>query len=308
LKGIFMRVFVTGASGFVGSAVVEDLIAAHHQVLGLARSDASSAKVASLGAEVQRGDLDDLEGLRRAAGSCDGVIHTAFIHDFANFAAAAQSDVDAIQALGEELAGSQRPFVVTSGTALVAPGRVVTEKDVPDPALLTAWPRRSEEVAATFVGRGVRAAMVRLPPSVHGHGDHGFVPMLIAIAREKGVSAYVGDGSNRWPAVHRLDAASVFRLAVEKGAAGSRFHALGDDGIAFREIAGVIGAQLGLPVVSKSAEEAAEHFGWLARFAAIDAPASSALTEQWLGWHPIHVGLLEDLEQDHYFADGRLRV
>lgn len=297
-----MRIFVTGASGFVGTAVVRDLLEAGHEVFGLARSDASAAKVAALGADVQRGDLGDLDRLRSAAARSDGVIHTAFVHDFANFAAAAQSDVNAIEALGNALAGSERPLIVTSGTALVAPGRIATEEDVPDTALLAAWPRRSEEVGTSFVDRGVRAMAVRLPPSVHDEGDHGFVPMLIAIAKEKGVSAYVGDGNNRWPAVHRLDAARVFRLAIEKGAAGSRYHALGEDGIPFREIAGAIGRHLGVPVASKSTQEAGEHFGWLARFAAIDAPASSALTERWLGWKPAHAGLLEDLDRGHYFA------
>jgi nucleoside-diphosphate-sugar epimerase len=301
-----MRIFVTGASGFIGSAVVKELISAGHQVVGLARSDAAAASVAAAGAEVLRGSLDDLDSLRIGVDTSDGVIHTAFIHDFANFRDAAATDVRAIEALGEALARSQRPLVVTSGTALVGPGRVVTEEDVADPALLASWPRRSEETTVSLVARGVRASAVRLPPSVHGEGDHGFVPRLIGIAREKGVSAYVGDGHNRWAAVHRFDAANLFRLAIEKDSAQARYHGVGDEGVPFREIAEVIGRHLDVPVTSISPEEAADHFGFLGRFASMDIPASSALTQQWLGWHPTHPGLLVDLDCEHYFEKATI--
>ncbi|HEY2475640.1 MAG TPA: SDR family oxidoreductase [Candidatus Cybelea sp.] len=298
-----MRIFVTGASGFIGSATVAELIDAGHHVLGLARSDASAAAVAAAGAEVLRGSLDDLDSLQKGAARSDGIIHTAFIHDWANFPAAAAADVRAIEALGEAVAGSERPLVVTSGTALIAPGRVVTEEDVADTALLAMWPRRSEETAIALAERGVAAMAVRLPPSVHGDGDHGFVPALIGIAREKGISAYIGDGLNRWAAVHRLDAAHLFRLAIEKGSAGARFHGIGDEGVPFREIAGVIGRNLGLPVVSISPEEAGNHFGFFGRFASLDVPATSALTQQQLGWHPTQPGLLDDLKFGRYFDE-----
>ena len=301
-----MRIFVTGASGFVGSAVVQELIGAGHHVLGLARSDPAAASVAAAGADVHRGALDDLESLRSGAAASDGVIHTAFIHDFANFPAAADTDRLAIEALGEALAGTERPLLVTSGTALIGPGRVVTEEDDPDPSLLAAWPRRSEETALAMIARGLCASAVRLPPSVHGEGDHGFVPLLIGIAREKGCSAYIGDGRNRWSAVHRFDAARLFQLAIEKRSAGVRYHGVGDEGVPFREIAGIIGRHLDVPVVAISQEEAADHFGWFARFASIDVPASSALTQQRLGWHPTHAKLLADLEQGHYFEKAAI--
>lgn len=296
-----MRVFVTGATGFIGSAVVQEFIQAGHSVLGLARSDAAAASIAAAGAQVHAGALDDLESLSRGAAGCDAVVHTAFIHDFANFPAAAATDVRAIEALGEVLAGSDKPLVVTSGTALVAPGRVVSEEDEPDPALTATWPRKSEETALATLRRGVRASVVRLPPSVHGEGDHGFIPRLIDVAREKKVSAYVGEGLNRWAAVHRLDAARIFRLATEKNSAGARYHGVADEGVPFRAIAGIIGRHLNLPVVSKSEHEAAEHFGFLGVFAALDIPASTKLTEERLGWRPIEPGLLADLDSDNYF-------
>jgi nucleoside-diphosphate-sugar epimerase len=293
-----MRVLVTGATGFIGSAIVEELINAGHQVLGLARSDAGAKSLIAGGAEVHRGSLEDLESLRRGAASADGVIHTAFIHDFSNYGPAAEADRRAIETLGGALAGSDRPLIVTSGTLLVQrQGSIATEEDVHNPT----FPRKSEEAALSLAARGVHASVLRLPPSVHGNGDHGFVPRLISIAREKGVSAYIGNGLNRWPAVHRLDAAHLYRLALEKGTAGVSYHGVGDEGVPTREIAEVIGRHLNLPVVSKSREEAADHFGWIARFFGIDGPASSALTQERLGWRPTQVGLIDDLNAEHYF-------
>ena len=294
-----MRVFVTGASGFIGSAVVSELIAAGHEVLGLARSDLSAHAVEAAGAQVHRGDLDNLESLRAGAESADGVIHLAFNHDFTNYAGAAETDRRAIDGLGEALAGSDRPLVVTSGLAGFALGRTMTEDDAADPNS----PRASEQAALAFTSRGVRVSVLRLPPSVHGEGDHGFVPRLIDIAREKAVSGYPGNGSNRWPAVHRFDAARLFRLALESAPAGARLHAIGDEGVPVREIAGAIGRNLGLPVTSIASEAAADHFGWLGVFFSLDLPASSTVTRELLGWRPTRLGLLEDLEQGHYFDD-----
>lgn len=296
-----MKVFVTGATGFIGSAIVQELISSGHQVLGLARSDDSANSLAAAGAAVHRGSLEDLQSLRGGAAMSDGVIHTAFNHDFNNYAPAAEMDRRAIETLGTALARSDRPFVVTSGTLLLQrQGPLATETDAPNPD----FPRKSEEALA-MVSRGVRVSMLRLPPSVHGDGDHGFVPTLINIAREKGVSAYVGDGLNRWPAVHRLDAAHLYRLALEKGSAGASYHGVADEGVPFRDLAGIIGRRLNLPVVSKSREEAADHFGWIAHFVAVDCPASGAQTQQQLGWRPKQSGLIADLDDAHYFENAR---
>lgn len=300
-----MRVFVTGATGFIGSAVVQELIAAGHDVVGLARSDKAAASLTAAGAAVHRGSLEDPGSLRSGAAASDGVIHTAFnnVSENTDFAAAAQADLRAIEALGEALAGSGRPLVVTSGTGLLAPGRLGTEEDEPDPGSFN--PRvPAERAALSLAGRGVRVSIARLPFSVHGEGDHGFVPALIGIARAKGISAYPADGSNRWPAVHRLDAARLFRLAVEAAPAGARLHGVGDEGVPFRDIAEVIGRHLNLPVTAVSREEAEGHFGWLAPFVLLDSPASSALTQKLLGWHPAQPGLIPDLDKGHYFNDG----
>jgi len=297
-----MRVFVTGATGFIGSAIVQELMSAGHKVLGLARSDAGAASLVAAGASVHRGDLADLESLRSGALASDGVIHTAFIHDFSKFKENCEIDKNAIEALGSAIAGSDRLLIVTSGTALLTPGRLSNEEDVRDPGA-NSFPRVSEETAASVAAQGARVAIVRLPPSVHGDGDHGFVPLLIGIAREKGVAAYIGEGLNHWPAVHRLDAAHLYRLVLEKGTAGARYHGVADQGVPFREIAGVIGRRLNMPVVSKAAEEAGTHFGWFTMFAAIDSPASGRRTQELLGWQPKQVGLIADLEGSaHYFA------
>jgi nucleoside-diphosphate-sugar epimerase len=294
-----MRIFVTGATGFIGSAIVQELIDAGHRVLGLARSDATAKALAAAGADVQRGSLDDLDSLRRGASESEGVIHTAFIHDFSKFIENCEIDRRAIEALGAALAGSDHPLVITSGTALLTSGRLGTEDEAPVAGLN---PRvASEEAAASVAGRGVRVSVVRLPPSVHGDGDHGFVPRLIDFARQKGVSAYLGDGRNRWPAVHRFDAAHLYRLAVEKGAAGARYHGAAEEGVPFREVAEVIGRRLNVPVVSKAPEEAANHFGWFAHFAAIDNPTSSQRTRELLGWKPKPPGLIADIDRPRYF-------
>jgi nucleoside-diphosphate-sugar epimerase len=294
-----MKIFVTGATGFIGSAIVQELIHAGYQVLGLARSDAAAADLAAAGAKVHRGSLEDPESLRSGALAADGVIHAAFIHDWSNYTAAAETDRRAIDSIGVALGGSDRPFIVTSGTLLAQrQGPLATEEDAPNPN----FPRKSEEAALALAEHGVRVSVLRLPPSVHGEGDHGFVPALIGIAREKGVSAYVGDGLNRWPAVHRLDAAHLYRLVLEKGSAGARYHGVADEGVPARDIAGVIGRRLNLPVVGKSREEASSHFGWIGLFFGIDGPASSAQTQERLGWHPSQPALIPDLDAEHYFA------
>ena len=295
-----MRVFVTGATGFVGSAVVEDLIAAGHHVLGLARSDASEAALLDAGATVHRGDLEDLDSLRRGADMADGVIHTGFIHDFARFKEVCQIDGLAIAALGDALVGTNKPLVVTAGLALVAPGRLAVETDT-GPTVSDTYPRMSEQQAAAALARGVHVSVVRLAPSVHGDGDYGFIPMLIDVARQKGVSAYIGDGRNRWAAIPRQAAGSLFRLALEKGQPGANYHGCAEEGIVFNEIAEAIGRGLNIPAVSKTLAEARDHFGWFAAFAGIDCAASSSVTRATLGWCPSGSGLIEDLRQGRYF-------
>jgi len=293
-----VRVFVTGATGFIGSAVVRELLGTGHQVLGLARSGQAAETLARMGAEAHRGELSDFGSLSAGARACEAAIHLGFVHDSGDFPAAAETDR---RAIGDALAHSGKVFVGTSGTMLLAPDRLGTEDDVADPGSAASFRVASEQAALAMAERGVRAMVVRPAPSVHGDGDKGFVPMLIKLARETGVSAYVGDGLNRWPAVHRLDAARLFRLALERGAAGARFHAVGDEGIAFREIAGVIGRRLDVPAVSKPPDEAADHFGPLHFVVSADNPASNARTRERLGWNPEQAGLIADLDGSTYF-------
>ena len=305
-----MKVFVTGATGYVGSALIHELIGAGHQVLGLARSEETAQKLTAIGVEVHRGSLTDLDSLRRGAAASDGVIHTAYNHDFSAYATAGETDRQAVEALGRALIGSNRPFVITSGVTVLTPGRIATETDPLDPNTASAPRIPSEEVMEVLATQGVRTSVVRLAPSVHGEGDYGFVPTLINIARDKGVSAYISDGTNRWPAVHRLDAVRLFRLALEKGTPGAKYHGVADEGIAVRDIATIIGQHLHLPIVSKAADEAADHFGWIGAFLSVDCPASSARTQQQLGWHPSQPSLIADLDLGHYFEEkehGQLR-
>jgi nucleoside-diphosphate-sugar epimerase len=307
-----MRVFVTGASGWIGSAVVPELLGAGHQVVGLARSDASAAALTAAGAEVHRGTLDDLDELRSAALASDGVIHLAFKHDLAfsgDFQGAADADRRAVETLGDALAGSDRPLLIASGTLGLATGRASTEQDGhdPDPAPsgVGDGPRTrmaTAEFVLSLAARGVRSSVVRLPPTNHGDGDNGFVAALVGIAREKAVSGYIGDGTNRWPAVHRLDSARLFGLAVDQAPAGSTLHAVAEEGVAISDVAEVIGRHLNVPVVSIPPEQAGDHFSWLAGFIGVDSPASSALTRELLGWQPVQQGLIADLDEGHYFG------
>jgi nucleoside-diphosphate-sugar epimerase len=297
-----MKIFVTGAAGFLGSAIVQEVISAGHQVIGLARSEANAKSLTEAGAQVHRGDLNDLESLRSGAAAADGVIHTAFIHDFSKFRENCEIDRRAIETLGSALEGSQRPMLVTSGLATVAEGRMPTEEDAPLPAS-PMFPRVSEATGEKMLKRGVRVSTVRLP-QVHDTRKQGLITYAIAVAREKGLSAYVGDGLNRYAAVHVIDAARLYRLAIEKQEAGARYHAVAEEGVLFRDIADAIGRGLNVPVVSKSPEEAAAHFGWLGIFAGRDLIGSSVQTQQRLGWRPTGPGLIADLEQMRYFEAG----
>lgn len=293
-----MRVFVTGAAGFIGTATTKELIANGHEVLGLARSDANVEALKKLGAKVHRGALEDLESLRKGAKETDGTIHLAFIHDFAKFAENGQIDKRAIDAMGEAMEGTNKPFIVTSGTLLVAPGRLATEDDPISPGL----PRMSESAGLAFAKRGVRAMAVRLPQVHGGDGKCGLVNYLLAVAQQKGVSAYVGDGDNRWSGAHRLDVARLYRLALEKGTAGSSYHAVADEGVTARDIAEIIGRHLKVPTKSITPEQAADHFGVMAMFAGMDGAASSALTQQRLGWKPTQIGMIADISRPGYFG------
>ncbi len=297
-----MRVFVTGATGFVGSAVVRELLSCGHEVLALVRDQQGAAAVAAAGAAAHLGSLDDTASLHRGAASSDAVIHTAFDHDFSRFADNCERDRRAVLALGAALAGSDRRLVVTAGVAMIAHGKVVTENDLAPPPGAD-YPRASEQTAMKLLDDGVHAVTVRLPPSVHGAGDHGFVPMLIDLARQHRRAAYSGDGASQWSAVHRLDAARLFRLAVEQGVAGARYHAVAEEGVTQQAIADVIGARLHLPAQAVDHAAADEHFGWFRLFAGMDVPASSAITRAALGWVPEQATLLNDLRSEQYRFD-----
>jgi nucleoside-diphosphate-sugar epimerase len=295
-----MRVFVTGASGFVGSAIVKQLLQAGHQVLGLVRTDPAAEGLMKAGAEAHRGNLDDLESIQKGAALCDAVIHTAFNHDFTRFKANCENDHKVILALGAALAGSNRPLVITSGVGLLNYGRLVTENDKPAGSDLV--PRAAtEEAANTVAGQGVNTYIVRLPPTVHDQGDHGFIPIIIGMAKEKGTSVYIGEGQNRWPAVHRLDAAVLYRLIIEKQPEQKVYHAVAEEGIPFRQIATAIGQGLQLPTVGKEGQDAEAHFGWFKHFASLDCPASSEQSRKSLGWEPNQPGLFDDLASGVYF-------
>ncbi|MBI3349635.1 MAG: SDR family oxidoreductase [Burkholderiales bacterium] len=295
-----MHVFVTGATGFIGAAIVQELLSYGHRVTGLARSEAATKVLNAAGAQAHPGDLTDLDSLRRGAAAADAVIHTAFNHDFSRFAASCEDDRHIVTALGEALAGSDRRLVVTSGTALVAKQPIATEVDAPS----SHHPRvASEQAAAALVERGVNVSVVRLPPSVHGVGDHGFMPLLINLARQKGIAAFIGEGRNRWPAVHRLDAAELFRRVAEQGRTGASYHGAAEIGVAFADIAAVIGRRLGLPVQGLTSDAAAAHFGWFHHFAGMDNPTSSEWTQRELGWKPRHTGLLADVDEPAYFSN-----
>lgn len=298
-----MRVFVTGATGFIGSAVVRELLGAGHQVVGLARSDKAAAALTAAGADVHRGALDAPDSLRSGVAAADGVIHLAFIHDFSDYAGAGAVDLRTVETIGAALAGSNKPFVVTSGTLGLKMECLGTEEDAGDLCSPAAPRVVAENAAIALAGRGVRSAVIRLAPCVHDVNRQGFASVLIDIAQTKGVSAFIGEGSNRWPAVHRLDAARLFRLALEAAPAGSRLHGVGEEGVLFRDIAGAIGRRLNLPVVSISRKEADAHFGWLSFVVSVDNPASSKLTQKIMGWRPEHPALIPDLEQGRYFND-----
>jgi nucleoside-diphosphate-sugar epimerase len=299
-----MRVFVTGASGWIGSATVPQLVNGGHEVVGLARSEASAAAIDATGAAVHRGTLEDLDSLRKGAGDADAVIHLAFIHDFTQMEANAQVDRRAVEAMGAVLEGSDRPLVIASGIGALGGGGVRSERDTRDVRHPLRARGETEAFALSLADRGVRSSSVRLPPTVHGDGDHGFMATLVTVARDKGVAAYVGDGANRWPAVHRLDAARLFCLALDGAPAGTALLGVAEEGIALRHVAEVIGHRLGVPVVSIAPEDAIEHFGWLGMLLGVDLPASSAITQELLGWSPVQVGLLGDLEA-HYFDQPR---
>jgi nucleoside-diphosphate-sugar epimerase len=306
-----MRVFVTGASGWIGSAVVPELLNSGHQVIGLARSDSSADALLAAGVEVERGSLDDLELLHAVASASDGVIHLAFKHELAfggDFLGAATADRQAVDTFADAFAGTDRPLIIASGTLGISPGQVATEVDGhvlhPDAAdfgegPLTRW--ATAEFVLSLASKGIRSSVMRLPPTNHGEGDNGFMATLVAIAREKGVSGYVGDGSNRWPAVHRLDSAHLFALALSDAPAGSTLHAVADEGVHLGEVAEVIGRHLNVPVSSIAPEDAAGHFTWLSRFISMDSPASSVITRKLLNWQPVQPGLIADLDEGHYF-------